>query len=107
MIKIILINSSKVIYSFLGIVVVLTVVGYFETKRTRPLNSWIINISGSCMGVYLLHQFILKAVYDFTNMPYILGPYLLPWFSFILTLIGSLLLTKGIKNFKIGKYLIG
>lgn len=107
MAKIFLTNISKVIYAVLGIIMILAIVGYIEIKQTKPLSTWIIKISETCMGVYLLHQFILKYLYYLTSIPNIIGPYLLPWLSFLLTLISCLILVKAIKKFKIGNYLIG
>lgn len=106
-VKTILINSSKILYAIIGIIMILTIVGYVEIKHIKPLPTWILKISETCMGVYLLHQFMLKYLYYFTTIPYIVGPYLLPWLSFLLTLISCILVVKAIKKFGLGNYLMG
>lgn len=100
-------NISKLIYSLLGLALLLSIVGFSISKSTRTLPQWIIDIGGYCMGVYLFQQFILKALYNYTQLPTTLGPYILPWVGFFVTLIVSLFFSYLLRKTKIGRYLVG
>lgn len=67
----------------------------------------VIKSSKLCYGVYVYHQFILIYLYYRTELPQILGTYLLPWFSCIITLVLSILFTNISLKSKFGRYLIG
>lgn len=62
----------------------------------------LISLSENCFGVYLFQQFVLVLIYDST-IPKIINPFFLPWISFAVALIISLLLTIGIRKTAIGK----
>ena len=85
----------------------LVVVGILEQARIKPFPQWLIKVGALCMGVYLFQQFILKGLYDHTDMPTILGPYWLPWVGFVIALIASLLISYLLRHLSIGRFLIG
>lgn len=65
----------------------------------------LISLSENCFGVYLFQQFVLKLIYN-SHIPQVLNPVLLPWISFAVALIISLLLTVSIRKATIGKSLL-
>lgn len=87
--------------------VYLFVCQYITRNDTYKPKEWIIKASGICYGVYILHQFILKYLYYYTELPLILGKYILPWVGMLialsLSLVGSVLMLKT----KVGRFLIG
>lgn len=107
MMKNILSNTAQIIYSFVGLSLLFTVVGYVHKNSSLSLPTWIINIGELCMGVYIFQQFILKALYNHTALPVILGPYWLPWVGFVVAISGSLLLSYLLHKTKVGRFLIG
>lgn len=100
-------NLLQIIYSFVGLFMVFIMVGYLEKNRDKELPQWIINVGGLCMGVYLIQQFILKAVYYKTIIPQVVNPNLLPWLLFLVTLVISLVISFLFNKTKVGRFLIG
>jgi membrane-bound acyltransferase YfiQ involved in biofilm formation len=97
----------RLIYSSVGLAMLFILIGYKDKDRTTPLPQWIIKVGNLCFGVYLLQQFILKGLYDYTNLPSILGCYWLPWVGFVVALVGSVLLAQLLLRTKTGRFLIG
>lgn len=62
-------------------------------------------LSECCFGVYLFQQFILKAIYE-SSVPQMINPYILPWTSFVITLILSSWLTIVIRKTKVGRNIL-
>ena len=109
-VKVIILSLSElmqVTYAFVGLWMLLVWVGYAEKQRKSPIPQWITNIGNLCFGVYLLQQFILKGLYDHTNLPGILGCYWLPWVGFVVALMGSVAMAQLLLKTKIGRFLIG
>lgn len=100
-------NLLQIIYSFVGLLMFFFMVGYIEKNRDKELPQWIINVGGLCMGVYLIQQFILKAMYYNTIIPQVVNPYLLPWLLFFATLVVSLVVSFLFNKTKVGRFLIG
>lgn len=50
---------------------------------------WVLWCSGMCYGVYVIHYFILWALYYYTPMPQLIASWLLPWAALTATLAGS------------------
>lgn len=101
-------NFIRLVYSIVGIMMLMSIVGRLFYKRpSLEIPHLIIEISGLCMGVYLLQQFILKYWYYHTNLPDILGVYWTPWGGFISTLFLSLVISYLLKKTRIGRFLIG
>ena len=97
----------RIIYSSIGLAMLFIIIGYKEKNRKTPLPQWIIKIGNLSFGVYLLQQFILKGLYNYTNLPVVLGCYWLPWVGFVITLISSVLIAFLLVKTKIGRLLIG
>jgi len=100
-------SLMKIIYSSIGLAMLFIIIGYKEKNRKTPLSQWIIKIGNLCFGVYLLQQFILRGLYNYTNLPRILGCYWLPWVGFVVALAGSIIITELLIKTKVGKFLIG
>ena len=64
-----------------------------------------ITLGENCFGVYLFQQFVLKLIYN-SHILQVINPVLLPWFSFAVALVISLLLTISIRKATIGKSLL-
>lgn len=88
-------------------IMLFVIVGYTEQKRLGSVTTWIIKIGNLCFGVYLLQQFILKGLYNYTNLPSVLGCYWLPWVGFAIALTGSLVIALLLVKTKVGRFLIG
>ncbi len=97
----------QIIYAFVGLAMLFVFVGYKEKGRKGEIPQWLISLGGLCFGVYLLQQFILMGVYDYTAIPTMVGCYWLPWVGFIVALIGSVMVAFLMVKTKIGRLLIG
>lgn len=71
--------------------------------RKHTINKFLLNVGVCGYGVYIFYQFILVHIYDQTNIPQILGTYLMPWVSMIFTVAISVILTLLIRKTKLGK----
>ena len=80
-------------YSGAGVIMLLTVFGYMLKGTDGRVPGIVVEIGNLCFGVYLFQQFILKAIYYYTDMPSFWGAVFTPWVGFVIALIGSLLLT--------------
>ena len=100
-------NVAQLLYSSVGLAALFIAVGYTEKWRTFALPQWFVNVGVLCMGVYIFQQFILKALYNHSILPSILGPYWLPWVGFIAALSLSLLLSYLLRKMRVGRFLIG
>lgn len=96
----------QIIYSSVGLVQLLFIVGCYDKCRRKQTPAWVIRIGGLCMGVYLMQQFILKLFYS-SFLSSCFGPYLLPWMGFLVALLFSLLISYLLRLFKIGRFLLG
>jgi hypothetical protein len=108
--KVAIISSStlmRIIYSFVGLALLFIIIGHKEKGRTAPLPQWIIKAGNLCFGVYLLQQFILMGLYEYTKLPEFLGCYCLPWVGFVVALAGSIIIAELLIKTKVGKFLIG
>ena len=103
----IFLNLAKIVYSFIGLSMLFITVGFAEKRHRMMIPQWVVKIGELCMGVYLFQQFIIKAFYDHTMLPNVLGPYWLPWVVFVVTLLFSLVLSYLLRLTKMGRFLIG
>ena len=71
--------------------------------RKHIINKFLLNVGVCGYGVYIFHQFILVHIYDQTNLPQVLGTYLMPWISMIFTIAISVILTLLVRETKLGK----
>ena len=97
----------QIIYSSVGLIMLFIMVGYAERSRTKTIQQWVVNIGGLCFGVYLLQQFILMGLYQFTNLPNFVGCYWLPWLGFTVALVVSVVISQLLVKTKTGRFLIG
>lgn len=59
---------------------------------------WVIWSSGVCYGVYVFHGFFLKWLYFNSQLPLAVPSWILPWLALVITLVGSLLISVGMKK---------
>ena len=97
----------QIIYASVGLWMLLVWVGYAEKRLKKSLPLWIVRLGNLCFGVYLLQQFILMGLYRYTQLPSLLGCYVLPWLGFMVALVGSVLISQLLVKTKTGKFLIG
>lgn len=98
-------KAVQLIYSSLGIVMMLSIVGFYEINHKMPL--WMEKTAALSFGVYLFQQFILWGLYYHLTIPFFVGPYWLPFLGFICAMSGSLVLSLLFRKTKIGRLLIG
>lgn len=102
------INSiSLFLLSIVGIFCMYLFVLRLVRNKNYVPSKTIIEASSLCYGIYVYHQFILKWLYLYSDLPAILGSYLLPWGALIITVGLSFVLTKLTLRFKFGQFLIG
>lgn len=98
-------NLCHILYSSIG------VLAFYITSLCDSDNKCIsqncLTFANCSFGIYLFQQFILQILYYKTDFPVQIGPYLLPWVSFTITLVMSFLFSVVLRKTKIGRYLIG
>ena len=87
-------------YSLAGSLLVFSI-AYRIFKNKTAASPMVIYCSSISFGVYLFHQIIIEVLLYKTSLPVILGPYWLPWFSFIVALLGSVLLVQLLRKLNI------
>lgn len=100
-----LMTAGKLFYSCMGVLLVYLMMKWIKNKDIK-LKAHLVKISELCFGVYLLQQFILVYLYDYTGLTIKMGLYIIPWVFFGITLVLSLLLSWLIRQSRIGKQLI-
>ena len=106
-VRLVLLKLMQIIYSLCGLMMTFCIVGYTERIMKRSTPQWLLNVGSLCFGVYLLQQFVLVGLYEYTNLPNIAGCYWLPWIGFIITLLCSVSLSALLVKTRIGCFLIG
>lgn len=104
--KVVLCNIAKLTYSIIG-VMLLFGSSCFAVKQLNNIPKCVYTISGLCMGVYIIHQFILKLIYYRFYSFLTIDSYFLPWIAFTFTIVLSVTLSFLLCKTKIGRYLIG
>ena len=97
----------RVLQATFGLLMTLGLVKYLIKKSIIHVSSLSIKLSTYCFGVYIFQQFILNFIVTNPFITESLGSYLLPWVSFLFTLIISLLVTGLFLRTRLGRYLIG
>ncbi len=92
-------------YSSLGCLMLFSVVRYLYRKKALSCRA--VEIGGLGMGIFIIHQFILKMLYWHTDMSLIFGSYVLPWAATFITLIISICFTFCMLQFSLGRLLLG
>lgn len=105
--KYLIANLLKLLYSSVGLAALFVLIGCIEKRIEHKLPQWVVSLGGLSMGVYIFQQFILKFLYDYTSLPSLCGPILLPWSGFIIALICSLFLSFLSLKTKVGRSLVG
>lgn len=94
----------RVLYALIGCLALFVTSKYVTACYKLP--QWVVKLGTYCFGVYLFQQFILMFLYYHTNLPLVVGYLWLPWVGFIITIVGSLLLSWLLRSTTIGKKLI-
>ena len=89
-------TSCKMVYSMIGVIAMYSTAVWFTNNY--KLSKSYINIGSLCFGVYVYHEFIIKYLYYFSDLPIKVGHINLPWIAFGVTLVLSLLLAKAAKS---------
>lgn len=100
-----LVNVGKIVYSGLGVLLVYMIMCKVKEKGIEVSPS-LIKLSECCFGVYLIQQFVLVYLYDFTTLPINVHFLILPWTCFFIALLVSLLFSWALRQTTIGRYLI-
>lgn len=90
----------------LGVIAIYSLTNWLLITKQMKVFKMIVNLNTYCFGIYLFQQFILIALYYYTETPSLIGPYVLPWVGFIMALSVSILLSYYFRLTKIGKALI-
>lgn len=98
-------SACQLIYATIGTITFYITMVY--CTHHKKLGRFTISLASCCFGIYLIHQFLLIALYYNTSFASIVGPYWLPWLGFIIVLFISYLLASLSLKTKIGKFLIG
>ena len=105
--KVVLCNIAKLSYSVIGVMLLFGSSCFVVRKHNNIIPQWVFVISGFCMGVYIIHQFVLKLLYYRFLGIIAVDTYFLPWLAFIFTLVLSITLSFLISKTKVGRFLIG
>ncbi len=100
-------NLVTIIFSFLGMATIVTIVNLAFSRNNLRLSPYLLNLSGCCMGVYIFQQFIIKILYKSSVLVNAVGFYWLPWIAFLIALAISLGLTRLFLKTTFGRKLIG
>ncbi len=90
----------RTIYATLGLFSLYMMSQYVATRVRNPCCVIMIGTLG--MGIYLIHQFVIMIIYYKTSLPSLLDGWL-PWASFIITLVSSVVLTYILKKIPVIK----
>lgn len=100
-------NILRSIVSVSGIIALYLTVCHITEKDGYMPKKMVIWSNSVCYGVYIYHQFILQYRYYETALPTHVNRYVLPWLTFVITLMVSISLTTITLKTKFGKFLIG
>ena len=99
-------HVSRTIYSTLGLMTFYLLVMKCLCQGNKPSNL-LIWLNPLCMGIYIVHNFVIRAMYDISNLPELLGTFWLPWVGYCVALISSIIVSFIMRRTRIGKILIG
>lgn len=97
-------NLCHLLYSLSGLLAFYCTALFCSNRNISHICSTFATCS---FGVYLFQQFILQFLYYKTDFPVQVGPYLLPWISFLVTLVLSFMLSICLRKTRIGRCIIG
>jgi hypothetical protein len=75
--------------------------------NNKVLPKFFQNLVGTCFGVYLFQEFILRPLYYQSGFPAYISPYLMPWIGFAIALVLSVFISWTLLKSKVGRWLIG
>lgn len=75
--------------------------------RITNIPKWLITLSQYSFGIYLIQQFVLKALYYHTSLPLKVDYLLVPWIGLVCALFISLIITSLMFKNKVGRFLLG
>ena len=81
-------NLIVLIYSTFGVIAFWALFYKYSRPKHSKLIKW---FNRNCFGCYIFHQFFLQFIFYKTQLPHLLGTYLLPFVACVITLILSLL----------------
>lgn len=100
-----LINVGKIVYSGLGVFLIYLIMCRVKAKDTEVSPS-LIKLSECCFGVYLIQQFVLVYLYDYTTLPIKIHYLMVPWICFFIALLVSILFSYSLRQTTIGRNII-
>ena len=91
----------EIMYSSIGVFVLFSLVRKIS-RRIKSLSiEKVISVANEySFGVYIYQQFILWYLYYYTQLPFMISQFILPWLFLIITLVISILLTYISKHIK-------
>lgn len=97
-------KAMRIVYASLGIAATYMTFAHWANHHTP--SKWMIKFGTISMGIYILQQFILQALYYKTSLPIIVGSYWLPWGGVIFTLLLSIVGAYALKKCPLTKHLV-
>lgn len=104
--KRVIITISKLVYSTTGLSALFVAVGCVDKRLSSQLPHWVVWVGELSMGIYIFQQFILKGLYNYTLLPSMFSPILMPWLGFVIALCLSLMLSFYFRKTSVGRFLI-
>ena len=95
----------RFICASLGVALIWLVSLKLKSVTNASISDRILKVSDCCFGVYIFQQFVLM-LFNGSNFPHLVSPYLYPWLVFLLTLILSVLLTLVVRSTSLGRKLM-
>lgn len=100
-------GSIGLFASLCGILALYGTIATIASSTSFELSPFIQKADRISFGVYIYHQFILVALYHYTNIVSHINAWLVPWIGFVVALFLSTLFTNLTLQTKLGRYLIG
>lgn len=95
---------SKAILGWSGVIALYLLAARY--CKCHAIGKFILKVGACGYGVYVFHQFILVYLYRYTELPNVVGTYLLPWVGIVITTVFAVSLTFAVRSTKTGrKYL--
>ena len=104
--KIMFLRIDKILLGVTGILMLWTLANLYLQNTGNIISEKVIKLLALSYGIYVYHQFVLKFIYYYTDIPQLINYYILPWVAFVLTLLISFFLTKLTLMTRIGRKLL-
>lgn len=99
-------TTLRLIYSTLGVLFIYLLANKI-LEKSQSVPFWIASVADISFAIYIIHQFVLKAIYYYTPLPEYVSAYTLPWIGLFITATSSIIISKVILKTHIGRALIG